>query len=93
MALGASLAEANPLQLPFVRRLCVGPKMSFVTRSILDCQFIKTVALSDLPVRAVGKMGITPEDRALIQSLVLAFSEVKFSQAFRATVSAFRERS
>ena len=40
--------------------------MSFITRSILDCQFIKTVALSDLPVRAIGKMGITPEDRALI---------------------------
>ena len=39
------------------------------------------------------ELGITPEDRALIQSLVLAISEFMFSQASRATVSDFRERS
>ena len=38
------------------------------------------------------ELGITPEDRALIQSLVLAISEFMFSQASRATAAAFRER-
>ena len=64
--------------------------MSEISRSISRLSVYST-ALTDLLIRA-DDLGIKPEDRAHIQSLLLLISELTFSQASRATVSAFRER-
>ena len=52
---------------------------------------VYSTALTDLLIRT-DDLGIKPEDRVHIQSLLLLISELTFSQASRATVSAFRER-
>ena len=49
------------------------------------------MSLSHLLVRAED-LGIIPEDREHIQSLLLKISQFLFSQASRATTAVFRER-
>ena len=65
-------------------------KMSQLTRSVSRLS-VFSVALSHLLVRA-EELGILPEDRAHIQSLMLKISQYLFSQASRATTAVFRER-
>ena len=73
-----------------MRRLCVGPNISDLTRSVSRLS-VFSVSLSHLLVRA-EELGITPEDRERIQFLVLQISQYLFSQASRTTAAVFRER-
>jgi len=73
-----------------VRRICVGPKISDLARSVSRLSAF-SVTLSHLLVRAED-LGITPEDRERIQFLVLQISQFLFSQASRTTSAVFRER-
>ena len=65
-------------------------KMSQLTRSVSRLS-VFSVTLSHLLVRA-EKLGIIPEDREHIQSLMLKISQYLFSQASRTTTAVFRER-
>ena len=91
MALGDSLAESFPLKARAFReedsRWC---RMSDSSRSISRLSVYST-ALADLLVRA-DELDIKPEDHVTIQSLLLAISQLTFTQAARATVFAFRQR-
>ena len=75
MALGASLAESNPLKANAFREEDIRwARMSEISRSISRLSVYST-ALTDLLIRA-DDLGIKPEDRALIQSLLLLISEL-----------------
>ena len=64
--------------------------ISQLTRSVSRLS-VFSVALSNLLVRA-EELGITPEDRAHIQNLLLKISQYLFSQASRSSTAVFRER-
>ena len=76
MALGASLAESNPLKATAFREEDIRwARMSEISLLFLDFQFI----LLRSPIFSFVRMkimGIKPEDRALIQSLLLSISEL-----------------
>ena len=84
MALGASLAESNPLKAKAFREEDLRwAKMSHLTRSVSRL-LVYSVAL----VRA-EELGIIPEDRALFSLLCFRFQNFLVSQASRATAAVF----
>ena len=90
MALGASLAESNPLKAKAFREEDMRwTRISQLSRSVARLS-VFSVSLSHLLARA--DLGIIPEDRELIQSLLLKISQFLFSQATRVTTAVFRER-
>ena len=90
MALGASLAESNPLKAKAFREEDMRwAKMSHLSRSVARLS-VFSVSLSHLLVRAED-LGILPEDREHIQSLLLKISQFLFSQASRVKTAVFRE--
>ena len=95
-ALGASSAESNPLEAFAFREediyKCVGPKMSKLTRSNSRLS-VYSVTLSDLLLRADGIGHYTREPSAYSVSCACDFGIYMLSQASRAPVSVFRERS
>ena len=91
MALGASLAESNPLKAKAFREEDMRwAKISDLSRSVARLS-VFSVSLSHILARA-EELGIIPEDRELIQSLVLKIAQFLFSQATRVTTAVFRER-